>query len=242
MKQVKSIIVAAALLGGLVYSVYSGAITLPGLGAEAGPGGATQTPQVPKNAAKAATQLDQLATQPRRTGDTGYEREKFGESWADIDGNGCDPRDDVLYRDAVDGTADVGSYEDCDHDVLAGTWNDPYTGKELRFTDLKDPEQANAIQVDHIVPLGEVWRSGGSEWTAKRRERYANTLANLVAADGPTNMSKSDDDPAAWKPDKPYRCSYARHWIAIKAEWELAVDNPERKALKAMLARCDTVG
>ena len=33
----------------------------------------------------------------------------------------------------------------CDHDVLAGTWVDPYTGARLVMTDMKDPAQAQAV-------------------------------------------------------------------------------------------------
>ena len=56
----------------------------------------------------------------------------------------------------------VAQQDACDHDVLAGTWHDPYTGRTLRFTDLKDLGQAEAIQIDHIVPLAEAWVSGAA--------------------------------------------------------------------------------
>jgi hypothetical protein len=126
----------------------------------------------------------------------------------------------------------------CDHDVLAGTWVDPYTGARLAFTDLKDLHQAQAIQIDHVVPLAEAWVSGASSWTAKRRLRYANDLGDLVASSGPVNASKGAYDPAAWRPKKAHQCSYATRWIAIKHRWRLAVDPSEVAALEDMLARC----
>lgn len=181
--------------------------------------------------------LADLATVARRPdGLVAYARTSFGGSWADSDGNGCNQRDDVLLRDAVEvRTRPQGR---CDHDVLAGTWVDPYTGRRLVFTDLKEPRQAQAIQIDHVVPLSEAWRSGASGWSPDRRRVFANDLGNLLAVDGPTNMSKSDDDPAGWRPRKGFQCAYAARWIETKARWSLAADDSERRALEEMLGYC----
>ena len=51
------------------------------------------------------------------------------------------------------GTVTVADQDACDHDVLAGSWIDPYTGVTLTFDDLKDLSQAEAIQIDHVVPF-----------------------------------------------------------------------------------------
>jgi hypothetical protein len=200
----------------------------------------TRRPQRSPTAAVsiARRQLRELPIRPRPVGTEGYDRDAFGSDWVDTDGNGCNQRDDVLLRDSVPGTARVAPQDACDHDVLAGTWHDPYTGRTLRFTDLKDLSQAEAIQIDHVVPLAEAWVSGARRWSDGRREVFANDLGELLAVDGPTNISKSDDDPAAWRPRKGYQCTYARHWIAIKTRYRLAVDPPERSALAQMLALC----
>ena len=107
-------------------------------------------------------------------------------------------------------------------DVLAGTWTDPYTARELVLDDMKDPAQARAVQVDHVVPLAEAWVSGAAAWDDVRREQYANDLDALLAVDGPTNASKGSDDPAAWRPRKAYQCAYATRWIVTKSRWSLA--------------------
>lgn len=167
-----------------------------------------------------------------------YERDRFGTAWADLDGNGCNQRDDVLLRDARPGTVVVAQQGACDHDVLAGQWRDPYTGRLLVFDDLKDLGQAQAIQIDHVVPLGEAWASGAWRWSEERREQYANDLPGLLAVDGPTNASKSDDDPAAWRPRQSYQCRYALRWIRVKDTWGLTVDTSERNALTQMLDAC----
>jgi hypothetical protein len=182
--------------------------------------------------------LRRLVVRPRPRGTQGYVRDEFGSDWVDIDDNGCNQRDDVLLRDAVPGSTTVGRQGACDHDVLAGTWHDPYTGRTLSFLDLKDLRQAEAIQIDHVVPLAEAWVSGAAVWTTERRERFANDLHELLAVDGPTNMSKGDGDPAAWRPRKGYQCTYARRWIAVKTRWHLTVDPAEVTALRDMLGHC----
>jgi Protein of unknown function (DUF1524) len=182
--------------------------------------------------------LDRLVIRPRPVGTEGYDRDAFGSDWVDTDDNGCNQRDDVLLRDAVPGTTRVQQQGACDHDVLAGTWRDPYTGHTLRFTDLKNLSQAEAIQIDHVVPLAEAWVSGARGWSSDRRKVFANDLDELLAVDGPTNASKGDDDPAAWRPRKGYQCAYAKHWITVKLRYRLAVDPSEKAALEQMLGYC----
>lgn len=186
----------------------------------------------------AAAALDSLRSVSRRPPGPAYDRDAFGPAWADVDGNGCNQRDDVLLRDAEPGSTTTTRQDGCDHDVLAGTWVDPYTGARLVMTDMKDPAQAQAVQIDHVVPLAEAWRSGASGWSAARREAFANDLGVLVASGGPTNAAKGDDDPAAWLPRARFQCAYVLRWVAIKDAWDLAVDDSEDAALRRVLAQC----
>lgn len=66
--------------------------------------------------------------------------------------------------------------------------------------------------------LAEAWDSGASEWTAERREQYANDLGSersLVAVTARSNRSKSDKDPAQWLPPAAAaQCTYASDWVA----------------------------
>ena len=75
-------------------------------------------------------------------------------------------------------------------------------------------------------------------WSKERREVFANDLGELLAVDGPTNMSKGDGDPASWRPRKGYQCSYARRWITVKTRYHLAIDASEKAALEQMLGFC----
>jgi hypothetical protein len=192
----------------------------------------------PGAARVARAELHRLVVRPRPCGTEGYVRSSFGSDWVDTDHNGCNQRDDVLLRDAVPGSTRVQQQGSCNPDVLAGTWHDPYTDKTLHFTNLKNLHQAEAIQIDHVVPLAEAWVSGARRWSYHRRVAFANNLNELLAVDGPTNMSKGDGDPAVWRPRTGYQCTYALKWIAIKARWHLTIDPPEKAALDQMLGLC----
>jgi hypothetical protein len=199
------------------------------------PGPRASPSTVPTDAALALAGLA-VTARPRPPQD--YDRDAFGTRWADLDGNGCNQRDDVLLRDAASGTVRTARQGRCDHDVLAGSWRDPYTGKELVLDDLKDLHQAQAIQIDHVVPLAEAWVSGAAAWDDESREAYANDLDGLLAVDGPANAAKGADDPAAWRPRQDFQCAYARRWITVKARWGLTVDPSEVAALADMLGHC----
>lgn len=187
---------------------------------------------------QAQARLAELPVLARPRGTDGYVRSAFGSSWKDVDGNGCNQRDDVLLRDAVPGSTRLGTQGRCRHDVLAGTFVDPYSGRRQVLDDLKNLSQAQAVQIDHVVPLAEAWVSGASQWPQERRQEYANDLDGLLAVDGPTNASKGASDPAAWRPRKGYQCQYAQRWILMKHRWDLAVDQSEKNALVEMLGFC----
>ena len=191
------------------------------------------TPEQSRATLRTLAQVERTPTRLPR-----YRRESFGTAWRDVDGNGCNQRDDVLLRDAVPGSTRVARQGRCPHDVLAGQWRDPYSGRTLVLDDLKDRSQAQQVQIDHVVPLAEAWRSGAWAWDAERRNTFSNTLDVLLAVDGPTNNAKSDQDPAAWRPRKAYQCTYAVRWIQVKGTWGLAADASERVALEEMLDSC----
>ena len=75
------------------------------------------------------------------------ERATHTYGWAEPNGF-CDVRDAALIRDGE------GIRIDGDCSITAGTWLDPYTGRTL--TDPSD------VDIDHVVPLANAWRSGAS--------------------------------------------------------------------------------
>lgn len=163
---------------------------------------------------------------------TGYDRvARFGEAWRDVDGNGCGTRDDILARDL----GDVVRRGSCT--VLSGTLDDPYTGTRIDFR--RGPETSARVQIDHVVPLLDAWRTGAQGLTQEARVRLANDPLNLVAVDGPTNQRKGAGDAATWlPPSKAYRCVYASRQVAVKSAYGLWVVPAERAALDRILAAC----
>lgn len=164
----------------------------------------------------------------------GYSREEFPHwaadgtrfGWDEPDGS-CDVRDDALLRDGRGVEVD----EECS--IIAGKWLDPYTG-----TTLKDSED---VDIDHIVPLANAWRSGANAWDETRRETYANDPGVLLSVDDAANQTKGDKGPEAWlPPNSDYRCEYARRWIWIKHKWNLTVNAQERTTLQEMLQGCES--
>lgn len=155
----------------------------------------------------------------------GYSREEFPH-WSTISGE-CTTRETVLQRDGTDVTVDG----ECR--PVTGTWVSPYDDQAV--TDPGD------IDIDHVVPLAEAWRSGASEWSDDQRERFANALdvPQLIAVTATSNRSKGDMDPAQYlPPNQAYRCTYSQMWVAVKSSWKLTVQQEEKDALARVLQDC----
>lgn len=103
--------------------------------------------------------------------------------------------------------------------------------------------RSTTFDIDHLVPLGEVWDSGGKRWTGDTRARYANDLGDrrtLVAVIASSNRSKDDQDPAEWMPDLA-GCKYINQWVAVKLRWRLSIDAAERSLLMLKAEGCRDV-
>ena len=165
---------------------------------------------------------------------TGYSREAFGPAWADIDGNRCDTRNDILQRDLTEITVKAGAWACV---VLEGLLLDPYSGDEMYF--LLGTEASAQIHIDHVVSLSNAWQTGMFQRSPEERLIFANDPLNLLAVDGSLNMQKSDGDTATWLPPlKSYRCEFAARQIAVKVEYELWLTPPEKEAMLRVLTAC----
>ncbi len=92
------------------------------------------------------------------------------------------------------------------------------------------------VHRDHLVAWAEAWDSGLGFADA---EGWYLDDDNLWVMPAGENISKSDEDPAEWKPRDPADwCRYARNWIAVKAAWSLTADQAEADALREMLFTC----
>jgi hypothetical protein len=154
----------------------------------------------------------------------GYSRARFA-TWRTT-GPNCDVRDSMLRRDGQQVRL-----RGCN--VVGGRWVSVYDG--LTVT------RPSEVDIDHLVPLANAWRSGADTWTDAERADFANDLDDpeLVVATASSNRSKGDQDPSQWKPDRRAAwCVYARDWITVKARWKLTVTRAERDALADMLETC----
>jgi hypothetical protein len=162
--------------------------------------------------------------------ETPYSRSLYMTRWIDADQNCRDTRAEVLIAESV--VAVTMDERGCK--VVRGRWLDPYTGRTF-----DDPGK---LQIDHLVPLGEVHRSGGASWSAERRRAYAQDLDDpdtLIAVWGSANASKRDRDPAEWMPpNAEFHCEYVRRWVKVKERWSLAIDEREAEQVRTVRERC----
>lgn len=185
---------------------------------------------------EAARQLRELAV---RSADEAsavpdYDRQAFGQRWADTDHNGCDTRNDILARDLARPTFKPGT-RDCV--VLTGTLAEPYTGTTIQFQ--RGDKSSALVQIDHVVALADAWRSGAWQWDAQRRQEFANDPENLLAVDGAANEDKSASSADQWlPPNAAFRCDYVKRQIAVKYAYGLSVTQAEQDAMATQLTTC----
>lgn len=185
---------------------------------------------------EAARALRELAVGSQREGTRvpDYDRDAFGQRWADIDHNGCDTRNDILARDLARPTFREGTGQCV---VVSGTLAEPYTGKTIEFR--RGEKTSSQVQIDHVVALADAWRSGAWQWDAASREQFANDPMNLLAVDGRANEDKSASAANRWlPPNRRFRCDYVKRQIAVKSAYGLSVTNEERDAMAQVLSTC----
>jgi hypothetical protein len=156
---------------------------------------------------------------------SGYSRDKFPH-WIQ-QGDNCDTREVVLKRDGTN----VVTGSNCA--ATSGSWFSPYDGATWT--------QTSDVDIDHVVPLADAWRTGASSWTTAQRQAYANDLSDpqLIAVTDNVNQAKGDSSPDTWKPPlTSYWCTYAEMWVAVKHKWNLTVNSAEKSALTDMLNHC----
>ncbi|MEU6892541.1 DUF1524 domain-containing protein [Streptomyces sp. NPDC046557] len=175
-------------------------------------------------AAEARTRLAALVVAKPGTM-AGYSRDRFTH-WAE-QGDKCDTREVVLRRDGKNVT------QDAQCRAVSGTWKSLYDGADI--TD------AAKLDIDHMVPLAEGWRSGAAGWDAAKRKAFANDLTRpqLLAVSAASNRSKGDQTPDLWQPpDKSSWCQYGRAWTTVKSFYKLTVTPPEKAMLTTMIDTC----
>ena len=186
-------------------------------------------PTIEPGAAGVGPLIDMVAVAPEADADS-YERELFGSGWIDADGDGCDTRAEVLIEESTS-MAQVDAFG---FGVVTGDWVSVYDGVETT--------NPGDLDIDHVVALGEAWRSGASRWDEATRLAFANDLEYpeaLIAVSASSNRSKGDRDPADWQPPSEASwCGYVRTWASAKVRWALTADQAEVDALRDMASSC----
>ena len=190
----------------------------------------------PSHATSVASGLSIIETQVTkgRAAKTGYTRAQFGQTWADVDRNGCDTRNDILKRDL---TGEVFKEKTRECVVLSGTLIDPFSGETINF--VRGNVSSMEVQIDHVVALSNAWQTGAFKLTLKERTAFANDPLNLLAVKGRLNSQKGDGDAATWLPPlKSFRCDYVSRQIAVKLKYKLWFTAPEKEAMIRILKNC----
>ena len=158
---------------------------------------------------------------------SGYERSLF-KHWIDADKDRCDTRKEVLIQEAIS-IPKLSS--GCS--FSGGKWFSAYDGVSTN--------DYSSLDIDHMIPLAEAWRSGAWKWSAAQREAFANDLSDprtLIAVTASLNRQKGDQDPSTWLPPE-NKCAYVSNWIAIKVRYSLTVDSSEANALTSLVTQCN---
>ena len=218
-------VVAALILAGIWLVVnpesYESVFTkVENTGAEASDGGTDS---------KLAADVLELLEVKGRAPKTGYKRDEFYGGWPTVDG--CNLRQKILKREFGESAV----LDGCN--VVAGEFDEPYTGEHMKFTSRE--EISKGLQIDHVVALSDAWQKGAQYMEREVRYNIATDPLNLLAVEASANEKKSDGDAATWLPaNKKFRCQYVARQVSVKYKYSLWVTEAEREAISQVLISC----
>jgi hypothetical protein len=146
--------------------------------------------------------------------------------WKHWIGTPCDTRESALAEQGSNITKDPATCK-----IISGSWVDPYSGDT--FTNPGD------LDIDHVIPLGYAAKHGGQDWSADKKQQFANDRSQLLAVSAKENRSKSDKGPEKYMPPRrEFQCEYSKLWVSTATKYGVSVTEGDKRALKAGLQKC----
>jgi len=181
-------------------------------------GGKTEDKQV--TVSQLTKQLNSLVVKPEQSVD--YSRSDW-KHWSDLDGNGCDTREDLLIKSGTNVTHDPSTCK-----ITAGTWVEPYA--KTKVTD------SSKLDIDHVVALSLAAKSGGEKLSAAKKEQLANDPQNLYISIAKENRSKGDKGPSEYlPPNGAFQCQYVTSFVTIVDKYGLTITEADKKAVENVI-------
>lgn len=182
---------------------------------------------------------------------SGYSRDRFPH-WLDATSNlgwssevaACDVKWAVRWEQGINLTWDDQSQ--CQMTINeGGGWQDRYGV----LKDSKDPnsglkpykvsDDPSKFDIDHIVSLGDAWRTGAASWESDDvRSRLANDPLNLEISDPSANRGKGDLSASGYLPPGEFRCEYAQRYTLVKSKYSLSVTDADKERLTDTINQC----
>lgn len=172
----------------------------------------------------------------------GQFQETQSQSWADLDGDGCDTAQEAYKRDLTG----IVWNEDEPCEVKSGTLTeDPYTGEKIDYVRGAKPA---TVDIDHVVALEDACFQGlcDSSVPQEKRVEFANDPYNLLVVDSGANRQKGAKSIDEWikageKSDKgllirdEYMCEYVARVVGIKHKYDIGMTQGEHARIKDIL-------
>lgn len=155
-----------------------------------------------------------------------YDRSAFGHGWADSDGDCQDSRAEALIATS---TTQVQFADDRRCRVIAGRWISPFTNRVI--------QNADDIDIDHVVPLAWAWEHGAWAWSERKREQFANDPVNLFPVEASLNRSKGAQGPDQWLPPAG-QCGYVARFVRITKKYNITPVAQETRWMQSFLDNC----
>ena len=146
-----------------------------------------------------------------------YFRQYFGNSWADLDGDGQNARAEALIDSS---TGPITFRTERERVVDRGRWISPFTN-EVIF-------DASDVDIDHVVPLYFAWYHGAHSWDFEKRMAFANDPRNLIVVESSLNRSKGAKSPLEWLPPE-NQCAYTLKFIRITKLYGIKLTTDEQE-------------